>query len=62
MANPENPDEAECKVCFDSGTIPGTYKRCHYCLGDPIRTLGPDTTPRVFPSPKTETKETQDGC
>lgn len=31
MPNPENPDEAECRACFDMGTIPGTYKPCTHC-------------------------------
>lgn len=32
MPNPNNPDEAECRRCHDSGTVPGTYNLCA-CTG-----------------------------
>lgn len=32
MPNPENPDEAECRVCFDSGVVPFTNRLC-VCTG-----------------------------
>lgn len=28
MPNPNNPDEAECQTCFDSGYVPGTNRLC----------------------------------
>lgn len=43
MPNPNDPDEAECKYCHDSGELPGTYQPCHHCRGVPITTEhGPD--------------------
>lgn len=31
MPNPDNPDEAECRYCHDSGVTPGTYNPCRKC-------------------------------
>lgn len=31
MPNPNNPDEAECPVCYDTGYLPGTYRPCPNC-------------------------------
>ena len=28
MPDPTNPDEAECRYCFDTGIVPGTYDVC----------------------------------
>lgn len=32
MPNPNEPEEAECQRCHDTGTIPGSYRPCP-CLG-----------------------------
>jgi hypothetical protein len=32
MPNPNNPDEAECRRCFDTGELPGTYRPCPWCI------------------------------
>lgn len=34
MPNPDDPNEAECQRCFDSGLIPGSYYPC-VCTGLP---------------------------
>lgn len=29
MPNPNDPEQAECQRCYDSGFIPGTYRLCN---------------------------------
>lgn len=31
MPNPNDPDQAECQVCFDQGSPPGSYAPCSNC-------------------------------
>lgn len=35
MPNPNDPDEAQCQRCYDSGVVPGTDRPCS-CRGIPI--------------------------
>ena len=33
MSNPNDPDQAECQHCYDSGHVPGSDALCRFCLG-----------------------------
>lgn len=35
MPNPDDPTEAECRWCYDTGVIPGSDKPCTHCVAPP---------------------------
>lgn len=47
MPNPEDPNEAECRWCYDTGVLPRTYRLCPHCTGmtgDLPQKVEPDRT------------------